>query len=105
MNGTVAKEQAALKKEGGKLMKFLTMVKKFISKEFLWVLYVLLLALPLGYVLMQLFFKLPTDIRSQIIEWLNTVPLYILTYALAIIGVYFTRMVIGAIKTLTKPKS
>lgn len=104
MSLSIQKEQAALAKEEGKLKKFLKSVQKFFAKEFLLIVLILLIALPVA-----LFLDLAYDafaseaLKDKIDQLIGDVPLYIWWYIIATIGCYFSRMVIGAIQSLTKP--
>jgi len=103
---TLAKQQAALAKEEGKLKKLLASVQKFLSKEFLWVILVLLLAVPLGLVMTYLFNEYATsDQIMTVCDMISDRPLFVGFYVLNIAGIYFTRAVIGSIKTLVDKKS
>ncbi|MBD78267.1 MAG: hypothetical protein CL840_05040 [Crocinitomicaceae bacterium] len=100
---TLAKEQAALAKGQGKLKKFLAAVKKLFAKEFLWVLAILLLALPMATIFTYLLQKYaPKPIMDDILGYLKGTSLFIAAYAFSIAGIYFTRTVVGAIETLVK---
>ena len=106
MSASIQKEQAALKKEGGKLVKFLTAAKKLIAKEFLIVLVLAIIAIPVGYFLYLLFQVFAsTDLKQTIAGITGDVPLYIWWYMLGFIGCYFTRTVVGAIASLIKKPS
>jgi len=107
MSGSLAKEQAALMKDAGKLKKIFAAIKKLLAKEFLWVLFILLLALPLGLALKHILETYCPKKQLEIInKALNKNQLFIAAYGVSIAGIYFTRTVVGAIKTLTeKPKS
>lgn len=107
MSAVLEKEQAALTAAEGKLKKLLAAVKKFFSKEFLWVLLILLMGLPLALIMT---YVLETYASEEVLSALTTLledsPLYIGCYVTSLGGIYFTRMVVGAIKTLiTKPES
>lgn len=104
---TLAKEQAALMEEEGKLLKLFKAVKKILAKEFLLVLFILLLALPLGLVLTYIIETYGGEsILNTINQITDEVPLFITAYSICIAGIYFSRTIIGAISTLTdKSKS
>lgn len=103
MSSITKKEQAAFKESEAKLFKFLKVVKKFISKEFLWVLFIFILALPLALIIVYGIEKYTSKIvQESIIELLDGNPLFIGSYVFSIGGIYFSRMVVGAIKTLVE---
>ena len=105
MSQTIASAEAAAKKDEGKFLKFLKAVKKFISKEFLWVLFVLLLAMPVTAIAYYLIHKILSPAEIQELEnALKNRPLYQVLYLLSIAGIYFSRAVIGALKGLTAKK-
>ena len=107
MSVSLAKEQAALTKDAGKLKGILVSIKKLFAKEFLWVLFILLLALPLALAINYILETYsPEALLTIINNLLEDNSLFAGAYALSIAGIYFTRTVVGAIKTLTeKPKS
>lgn len=104
---TLTSQKALLAKEEGKLKKLLVAIKKLFAKEFLWVLLVLLLGLPLALIITYI---LETYASEQILEMTTKIlkdkPLFMGAYLLSLVGIYFTRTVVGAIHLLTnKPKS
>tara|TARA_B100000780_G_C20971775_1_gene388023 strand:- start:202 stop:525 length:324 start_codon:yes stop_codon:yes gene_type:complete len=107
MSVTLEKEQAALMKEEGKLKKLFKAIKKLFAKEFLWVLFILLLALPMALTITYVIETYgPKAFLAVINNFLDGKPIFIGAYGVSIAGIYFSRTVIGAIKTLTdKPKS
>ena len=67
-SATIAKEKAALAQEEGKLKKLIATIKKFFAKEFLWVLFVLLLGLPIGLIITYI---IETYGSEKIMEMIN----------------------------------
>ncbi|MBL1232860.1 MAG: hypothetical protein COA31_009080 [Flavobacteriales bacterium] len=106
-SATIAKEKAALAQEEGKLKKLIAAIKKFFAKEFLWVLFVLLLGLPIGLIITYIIETYGSEkIMEMINKLLNGKPLFIGAYAVSLAGIYFTRTVVGAINLMAnKPKS
>ncbi|KJS05769.1 MAG: hypothetical protein VR77_01515 [Flavobacteriales bacterium BRH_c54] len=106
-SATIAKEKAALAQEEGKLKKLIATIKKFFAKEFLWVLFVLLLGLPIGLIITYIIETYSSEkIMEMINKLLNGKPLFIGAYAVSLAGIYFTRTVVGAINLMAnKPKS
>ncbi|MBL4662487.1 MAG: hypothetical protein JKY22_02745 [Flavobacteriaceae bacterium] len=106
MNNAVSKGKAALAEEDGKLKKLLKAIKKLFAKEFLWILFVLLVSIPLALIVEYLLCKIgdsgiAVDPLMSLIEGYS---LFMVSYGVSIAGFYFSRMVVGAIKTLTEKK-
>lgn len=106
-SATIASQKAALAKEEGKLKKLLAAIKKLFAKEFLWVLFVLLLGLPLALIMTYITETYASEkILKMITKLLKDKPLFVAAYAVSLTGIYFTRTVVGAINLMTsKPKS
>jgi sorbitol-specific phosphotransferase system component IIC len=107
MSTTLKKEQAYLQEEAGKLKKAFEAIKKFFSKEFLWVLGVFLLALPLALTLTYLVENYTSkSFQNAILTNLKGNSLFYGAYLFSIAGIYLSRMVSGAIYNLTNtPKA
>jgi hypothetical protein len=106
MSETVSKGKAALAEGEGKLKKLLKAIKKLFAKEFLWVLLVLLVSIPLALVVEYLLCQIgdsavAVDPLMSLVEGYS---LFMVSYAVSIAGFYFARTVVGAIKTLTEKK-
>ena len=105
MSETVSKGKAALAAEEGKLKKLLKAIKKFFAKEFLWVLFVLLVSIPLALVVEYLLDKIDDGaLAEELMCLVEGYSLFMVSYAVCIAGFYFTRTIVGAIKTLTEKK-
>lgn len=105
MSGTLADAKATMAAEEGKLKKLLKAIKKVMAKEFLWVLLVLILAIPLAFIFMYILDEYASGKTVEYIcEILGEIPLFMGCYLLSIAGIYFARMTNGAIKTLTEKK-
>lgn len=104
---TLTSQKALFVKEEGKLKKLLVAIKKLFAKEFLWVLLVLLLSLPLALIITYIIETYASEqILRMITEILKDKPLFMGVYLLSLVGIYFARTVVGAINLLTiKPKS
>lgn len=103
MSAGVEKAKAAMAAEEAKLKKLLKAVKKFFAKEFLWVLFVLTLSVPLALIIEYIYQEYATEnIKTTVVEILDKNPPLLGAYVLSIAGIYFTRTTVGAIKTLTK---
>ena len=103
MSGALSKRKAALAAEEGKLKKLLKLLKKIMAKEFLWVLFILLMSIPLSLILKHL---INTYASCDLIEYVYDVLEgdYLLesSYIVSVAGFYFSRTLIGAINTLTE---
>ena len=96
-----AKASAAAEEE--KFKKLLKAIKKGVAKEFLWVLAILLLSVPLSLVLKYGYDKLATiEIKNTVTEILEGNSMALASYMVSIAGIYFTRMTMGAIQTVLK---
>jgi len=105
MSPTMSKTKAALAADEGKLKKLLKAIKKLLAKEFLWVLIILLLGIPLAFIMMYLLESLASENTIKAMcDVLNGASLYAGCYIISLAGIYFTRMTVGAIKTLIEKK-
>ena len=105
MSGTLADAKAAMAAEEGKLKKFLKAVKKFMAKEFLWVLFALILAAPMAFIFKYLLDELASGVTIEYIcEMLGEIPLFMGCYMVSIAGIYFARATQGASTTLVSKK-
>lgn len=101
-NGINIKTLAA---EEGKLMKFIKAVVKLISKEFLLLLLIVIISFPIAYIIE--FFLGKTTIKLELVihKIYPTITAYMAIYIGACLGLYFARLVTGAILTLLKSKT
>lgn len=98
MSNTLAQEKANLAKDEGIIKKLFASIQKLFAKEFLWVVFVLILGLPLGLTITYLIQHLASlQIKNAILEIIHHKPLFIACYVFSLVGIYFTRTVIGAI--------
>lgn len=102
---SLAQQQAALTKDKAKITKFFKALKKLLSKEFLWVLFTLILALPLALTANYFISFLPTQALLSIDNFLGETPRFIAAYVGCLVGVYFTRTIIGSIESLSKKEA
>lgn len=101
MSTTLAEAQASLAKDDGVLKKLFTAIKKLFAKEFLWILFVLILGLPLGLLLTYIIQHFASAAVLHVInEIIQTTPLFIACYLMSLVGIYFTRTVVGAIDVM-----
>lgn len=102
MSTIIAKEQAAFAKEEAKFKKFLAAVKKLFAKEFLWVLVVLVVAVPIT-VLLKIWVETYTSKEAlNAINQLFKDELFLGLYIITIAGIYIIRTITGSIKLLSK---
>lgn len=100
------KQMAGMELEDSKWKKLFGVLKKFLAKEFLWALFSLLMALPLASVTVYLLDTYAnSEIRVAMTDLLDNKPIYTGAYVVNLAGIYFSRTVIGAIKTLTTKKA
>ena len=105
MSGNLADAKAAMAAEEGKLKKLLKAIKKVLAKEFLWVLLVLILAIPLAFIFKYILDEYASiNTITYVTKILGDIPQFLGCYLLSIAGIYFARMTDGAIKTLTEKK-
>ncbi len=101
-NNSLAAGKAELAKGEAKLKKLVASVKKIFAKGFLVVLLILISAIPVALIITYI---IQTYCSAKIIEAISKLsdgrPLFIYSYALSVAGIYFTRIVAGAIKTLS----
>ncbi|OEJ98596.1 hypothetical protein A8C32_05195 [Flavivirga aquatica] len=97
----------SIKEESGKIKKIYAAVKKAVSKEFLWILFIMAISIPIALTASYIISadvhivnaKIAHDIEevSEIIT--NKQPLFRVLYGMSVVGIYFSRMVTAAIKT------
>ncbi|TPN86220.1 hypothetical protein [Aquimarina algicola] len=106
MNVSVNDEKK-IKNEEGKFKKIWAAVKKVISKEFLWMLFVLLASIPIALIL-EYVIKKDAGAFAEIEEVSQIItkehPTFTVLYGLCVLGIYFSRMVAAAIKTQIENK-
>lgn len=78
-------------------------MKKFIAKEFLWLLIALVLAVPIAFLWLAGLDIVSAEQTFSEDEKVFVIELFLLAYAFGVVGVYLVRFVIGAIKTLSAP--
>jgi len=106
MSIALAKPMGGIELDESKWKKLFGVLKKFFAKEFLWAMFTLLLALPLASITVYLFNTYAgPETQGAITEILNGNPLYAGAYIVNLAGIYFSRTVVGAIKTLTTKKT
>jgi len=107
MSAMLTADKATLTKGEGKMKKLFASIKKLFAKEFLWMLFILLLGLPLALIASYLTETYASaKILTEIDKLLGEYSLFDGFYLLSLVGIYFTRVVVGAIKTMiNKPKS
>ncbi len=102
------------KAEAGKLKKIAAALQKIISKEFLWMLFVLMISIPIALIGMYIIHFctdivgegttiVPQEVAAEFEEVASIIskkhPTFMVLYGITVLGIYFSRMVIAAIKT------
>lgn len=102
-NNSLANDKAELAKGEAKFKKIIASIKKLFAKGFLIILIILLLGIPLALIITYTIQTYCSEKTIEVItKLLNGKPLFVYAYALSIAGIYFIRIVVGAIKTLSK---
>ncbi|WP_340198817.1 hypothetical protein [Ascidiimonas sp. W6] len=96
-----------MQEKEGMILKLFKTLKKFISKEFLWVLFIVLLALPLTLMTHYFIKKYAYDDAMKIVDVISKgSSLFTVNLFVNMGGIYLSRAVAGALATLSsKPKS
>lgn len=100
MNSSLAKEGKKVKAEAGKLKALLAALKKLWSKELLWSLLVLLICIPIALIISYIIGHYASEDIKEIFKIIaGEYPRFTVLYVMSIVGIYFLRIVITAIKT------
>lgn len=102
---SLAEQQAALTKDKAKITKIFAALKKLLSKEFLWVLFALILGLPLAVVFNYILSFASESTLNALDHFLVDTPRFIAAYVFSLAGIYFTRTVVGSVETLIKKEN
>jgi len=102
----------SIKEESGKIKKIFATIKKVISKEFLWGLFVLIVSIPVALIMEYIISVdahiLSTKISQEIEEVSGIIttkrPMFRVLYGISVVGIYFSRMVVVAVKTQLENK-
>lgn len=107
MKNSSANTVKSMQAEEGKLAKLAKALKKFVSKEFLWVLFVIVLALPLTLMTSYIIKKYAYEDAMKIVNIISEgSSLFVVNLFINMAGIYLARAVAGALETLSlKPKS
>lgn len=107
MTRTSTQSIKGMAKKEATLVKIFKAIKKFISKEFLWILFVLLLALPLTLMTHYFIKKYIYEDAVELVAMISDeISLFTANLILNVTGIYLTRAVAGALKTINlSPKS
>lgn len=101
MSSAITQEKANLAKDAGVFKKLFAGIQKLFAKEFLWIVFVLVLGLPMGLTITYLIQNWASPkVQSAILEIIHNKPLFIACYLFSLVGIYFTRTVIGAIEMM-----
>ena len=96
-----------IKSEEGKLKKIIGAIKKMLSKELLWALFVILMSIPIALILSYI---ISTDAHiSQEIDEVTEIiakkyPTFTVIYGICVVGIYFSRIVAEAVRIQLKNK-
>ncbi len=97
--------EAAFKKQAGTIEKLLKGIKKLLAKEFLWIFAIVLVSFPMTLIHYYLLTKYgAVGLLNALHEIFEDSGLFLGLYSLNVIGLYFSRTLLGAIKTLSKAK-
>lgn len=78
-------------------------VQKAISKEFLWILAIVIISFPVTLLLLFVLDIIAPGISAELeAEGIDIVDLALVLYVISGLGIYFIRMVVGAIAVLAK---
>lgn len=107
MNNTSPNTLKSMEAKEGMLMKLIKALKKLISKEFLWVLFVIVLALPLTLMTHYFIKKHAYTDAMKIVDVISKgSSLFTVNLFLNMAGIYLVRAVAGALENLSvKAKS
>lgn len=105
-------DQKEAKQDFGKIEKIIKAVKKAVSKEFLWILFSIIISIPLALICSYLISSDAHLLNEQLSKDIEDVtgiiteqhPLFRVLFGITVVGVYFSRMVAAAIKTLLEDK-
>ncbi len=76
-------------------------MKKFLAREFLWLLLTLILAVPISFLWLAGLDIVSADQSFSEEEEIFVIELFLVAYAFGFVGIYLIRFVIAAIKTLS----
>lgn len=77
-------------------------MKQFFAKEFLWLVVTLVLALPIAFLWLMGLDVVSADDDFTDDENIFVIELFLLAYAVGVLGIYLLRMIAGAIKVLAQ---
>ena len=112
MKNSLSTKEKAAKDDFGKAKKIIKVVKKAISKELLWLLFVLIISIPIALIIAYVVSSEAEILNKQLSRDLEDIseiithqrPAFTLIYTICVVGIYFSRMVVNAIKTLVNDK-
>lgn len=93
----------SMKVKESNLLKLLGALQKAISKEFLWILFAVLLSVPFAFIINYFIQHFASDTWKAIIRSeTNSHGTFTGSYITAFAGIYFSRVLVGTIKTQLK---
>lgn len=102
-SSVIAADEKKLKAEEGKLKKVFSMIKKMFSKELLWLLFIMLISIPIALIISYAMYRYGSEEMLDIFETLaGDQPTFMVVYIMCAVGIYFSRIVANAIKVQLK---
>lgn len=99
-SSVLAAEEKKAKEEEAKIMKVIKSLQKFFSKELLWTLLVMLISIPIALICSYIISVYANEAFIEALEILSGVyPTFTAIYIGCVVGLYFARIVMNAIKT------
>ena len=102
---TISNTAKSIKADESKLLKIFKAIKKFVAKEFLLILIIVIVSIPLAYMLELELTKKAPDLMEALLKTFQGSGSFMILYTLCVAGLYFSRVVLGALQTLVKSKS
>ncbi|MEX6627283.1 hypothetical protein [Tenacibaculum salmonis] len=105
-------DNKSVKEDYGKIKKVFASIKKAVSKEFLWLIFVTFTSIPLSLIISYIISVDAHIIDAKISKEIEAVseiitkehPVFRVVYGICFVGMYFTRTVVAAIKTQLNDK-
>ncbi|WP_075342976.1 hypothetical protein [Tenacibaculum agarivorans] len=112
MKSSLSTKEKAVKDDFGKVKKVVKIIKKIMAKELLWLLFVLIISIPISLILAYVVSSEAQILNQQLSKDIEDVseiitfrrPAFTLIFSICVVGMYFSRTVVNAIKTLVNDK-
>jgi len=99
-SSAIPMNEKKIKAEEGKLKKIIAAVKKVLSKELLWGLFIAIVSIPIALIIS---YGIHTYGSKEVLEIFKIIagsqPTFMVIYIICIIGIYVSRIIATAIKT------